>query len=317
MHRMSHRICAFWLMVSLLLGFGATGAVLAEGTANSGNAASSIEPVNRGILWRVEHDGHAAYLFGTIHVGQASFYPLEPVVQRALAGADSLEVELDIRDQPPLKAAVEKYGVLTAPQTIDQVISADTFKQLQDACTSLGVPLKGIARLKPWTVSNVLLALSLERAGFARDQGVEVALLAQAKALGKPVVSLETADYQIGLFDTLDAAQQEQYLRETLQAIKSGKFKREGQQLLDAWGRADSATLEQLMLTEMAAPTVTADFTRRVLLEQRNPGLAQSIQNLIDRQQSSFVAIGLLHLVGADSVPKILERHGYQVQKLY
>ncbi|MDP9108345.1 MAG: TraB/GumN family protein, partial [Pseudomonadota bacterium] len=81
---------ALWLTVGLLLGSAATGAALAEGSANSANAASTVEPVNRGILLRVEHDGHAAYLFGTIHVGQASFYPLEPVVQRALAGAHSL-----------------------------------------------------------------------------------------------------------------------------------------------------------------------------------------------------------------------------------
>ena len=73
--------------------------------------AADIAAPNRGTLYRIVHDGHTAYLFGTIHVGQASFYPLEPVVLRALAQSGKLAVELDIRDQPPLTAALQKYLV--------------------------------------------------------------------------------------------------------------------------------------------------------------------------------------------------------------
>ena len=274
-------------------------------------------PPNRGTLYRVQHDGHTAYLFGTIHVGQASFYPLEPVVLRALTESSKVAVELDIRDQPPLKAAVDKYGMLTPPQTLDQVLAPDTLKSLQQALNRLQIPFAAIAKMKPWTVSNVLLAVTLERAGFTRDLGIEIVLLGQAKTLDKPVVSLESADFQIGLFDTLDAAQQEQYLRETLQTIRSGKIDRQSGALMDAWGRADSDELAKLLLQELSEPTVTADFTKRVLLDQRNGSLTVAIQNLIDAEASSFVAIGLLHLVGAESVPKLLERHGYRVEKLY
>lgn len=277
---------------------------------------TSAQP-HRGSLYRVVHDDHSAYLFGTIHVGQASFYPLEPVVLRALADAGKLAVELDIRDQAPLKAAVDKYGMLTPPQTLDQVLAADTLQDVRQTLNRLAIPFAAIARMKPWMLSNVLLALTLEKAGFARDQGIEMVLLEQAKVSAKPVVSLETADYQIGLFNALDAVQQEQYLRETLQALKSGKMERQSRELMDAWGRADSPALEMLLQQELSAPTVTADFTRRVLLDQRNPLLTAAIQNLIDAETTSFIAIGMLHLVGPESVPKLLEKHGYRVEKLY
>ena len=308
-----HRLFVVRLFVTLSI-------ALAGYFAPSAQAASAVDNStvpNRGTLYRVQHDGHTAYLFGTVHVGQASFYPLEPVVLRALAESAKFAVELDIRDQPPLKAAVEKYGMLTPPQTLDQVLAPATLKSLQQALDRLGIPFQAVAKLKPWTVSTVLLALALEKNGFAREQGVEVVLLEQAKALDKPVVSLETADYQIGLFDTLDAAQQEEYLREMLQAIGSGKFKRQAQDIMDAWGRADSAALETLLLQELSEPTVAADFTRRVLLDERNPSMTSAIQHLIDGDSATFVAIGLLHLVGPNSVPKLLQRHGYQVEKLY
>ena len=304
MHR---QIIVLWVVLSWLCNV----------SAWAQTAPSAATPPNRGTLYRVLHDGHSAYLFGTIHVGQPSFYPLEPVVLRALADAGKLAVELDIRDQAPLKAAVEKYGVLTPPQTLEQVLAADTLADLRQVLNRLAVPFAAVARMKPWMLSNVLLALALEKAGFARDQGIEMVLLGQAKISEKPVVSLETAGYQIGLFDTLDAGQQEQYLRETLQALKSGKIEQQSRELVDAWGRADSDALEKLLQQELSAPTVTADFTRRVLLEQRNPLLAAAIQNLVDAETNSFVAIGSLHLVGPGSVPKLLEKHGYRVEKLY
>lgn len=280
-------------------------------------AASVAAIPNRGTLYRVAHEGHVAYLFGTVHVGQASFYPLEPLVQRAFAASTQLAVELDIREQVPLKAALEKYGMLKPPQTIDQALSPGAWIRLQQALKRLGVQPQAIAKLKPWTISNVLLALTLEQAGFARDQGVEAVLLAQAKALDKPVVSLESADYQLGLFDQLDAAQQEQFLDETMESVQSGKLTSDAHALIDAWGSADSAALEKLLQEELSAPGVTADFTRRVLLEQRNPLLTGTIQKLIDANPNTFVAIGLLHLIGPDGIPKLLERRGFQVEKLY
>jgi uncharacterized protein YbaP (TraB family) len=32
---------------------------------------------------------------------------------------------------------------------------------------------------------------------------------------------------------------------------------------------------------------------------------------------TTFVGVGLLHLVGEDGVPKLLQQRGYEVEKLY
>jgi uncharacterized protein YbaP (TraB family) len=275
------------------------------------------QAVNRGTLFRVTQGGHSAWLFGTVHVGQASFYPLEPVVLGALAGADQVAVEFDINDRAALQAALAKHGMLTAPKTLKTTVSANTWMQLQAALKKANLPLDVVAQMKPWTVSTILLALALEQNGFAREQGIEVYLLAQAAKLGKPVVSLESADYQLGLFDQLDDKQQEAFLRECLQSITQGKLRQQSQQVMDAWGRADSAAVEKLLDKELAEATVTADFTKRVLLAQRNPPMTAAIEQLMESQASTFVAIGMLHLIGADSVPKLLERRGYKVERIY
>ena len=54
---------------------------------------SSITPV----LYKVtDADGNAAWLFGSIHVGQDYFYPLPDYVTSAYENADALAVEADI-----------------------------------------------------------------------------------------------------------------------------------------------------------------------------------------------------------------------------
>ncbi len=297
----------------LLLGCGHALVRAAVVTAVVPAVVPTIPP--RGTLYRATLQDHTVWLFGSVHVGQASFYPLEPIVMQALAGADQLVLELDPTDQSALQAAFARHAMLVPPQTIDQVISADTQRQLQQVLARLGVAPSTVAGTKPWAIAHLLLALSLERSGYAREQGIEHYLREQVP--GKPVVALESADYQLGLFDDLDAQQQEQYLRECLASLLDGKTVQQAATMMAAWGRADGAALKQLIDEDLAEPTVTARFTRRVLLDQRNPLLAASIARLGQQGATQFVAIGLLHLTGTGSVPDLLARRGYLVEKIY
>jgi uncharacterized protein YbaP (TraB family) len=298
------------LMVISLVLLACTHALARPANANPASAIPS-----RGTLYRATQHGQTVWLFGTVHVGQASFYPLEPIVMRALAGADQLVLELDPADQPALRAAFVRHGMLASPQTIGQVIPADTQRQLQQVLDRLDMAPGAVAGMKPWAIANLLLALTLERQGYGREQGIELYL--QAQVPGTPVLALESADYQLGLFDTLDAAQQAQYLRECLESLLDGKTVQQAATMMAAWGRADGATLDRLTAEELAEPTVTARFTQDVLLAQRNPLLAAAITRLGQRGKTQFVAIGLLHLSGPDGVPALLARRGYRVEKIY
>ncbi len=284
--------------------------------ARAATVAAAVPAVpQRGTLYRATQQDHTVWLFGTVHVGQASFYPLEPIVMRALAAADQLVLELDPTDQPALQAAFARHALLVPPQTIAQAISADTQRQLQQVLDRLGVMPSAVTGMKPWAIANLLLALTLERSGYAREQGIENYLREQVP--GKPVVALESADYQLGLFDVLDASEQEHYLRECLASLLDGKTVQQAAVMMAAWGSADSAALERLVEEELTESTITANFTRRVLLDQRNPLLAASIAQMGQHGTTQFVAIGLLHLTGPGSVPALLAQRGYQVKKIY
>jgi hypothetical protein len=85
----------------------------------------------RGILYRVRHQRNTAYLFGTIHVGQPAFFPLETEVTRALTQASKLVVEIDIRSTEPFHEALNKHGLYAEGDSIEWHLSAESLEQLR------------------------------------------------------------------------------------------------------------------------------------------------------------------------------------------
>lgn len=157
----------------------------------------------------------------------------------------------------------------------------------------------------------------IERSGFKRTHGNEFVLLAQAQTRGTAVAELESADYQLSLFDTLSDADSERYLRESLAELADGSSLRKAKATIAAWNSGDHAALEALIPDATNGGTVMSEFTRRMLLGKRNPEMATRIQAIMQDGQTSFVGVGVLHLLGADSLPRLLTQRGYQVERVY
>ncbi len=279
-------------------------------------AAQTVAP-QRGTLYRVRHDGSTVYLFGTIHVGLPSFFPLEPVVTRALAQSRTLVVEIDVRNALPFQAALQKHGLYAEGDSIDRHLSPQDMTRLRQALQRFDIPFEQAARMKPWLLANLLVGLNLERHGYQRSQGIETFLLAFADKQKMRVQELESADYQMALFDGMSEEKQAQYLLENLAELDDGQADSKDAALIDAWAHANGPAIENVLRASLEEKTASAEFTRRVLLDERNPNMAEKIAGLLNAPGSSFVAVGLLHLVGSKGVPALLQQRGYQVEKLY
>lgn len=290
--------------------------VIAENTV-APTAAVRASPPQRGTLYRIRHRDSTIYLFGTIHVGKPAFYPLEPEVTDALSRAGKLVLEIDIRNNAPFEAALHQHGMYAKGDTVDRHLSADSRAQLQQALQSAGIEFERIQHLKPWLLANMLVSLDLERNGYQRRHGIETFLLSLVDDQAKKVQGLESAEYQMALFDSMPDAEQEQYLIENLADVRDGNAMKKAQSLIDAWAGANGDALEALLRESLQEKTASADFTRRILLDKRNPEMAAKIEGLLDEGETAFVGVGLLHMVGSNSVPALLRQRGYAVEKLY
>jgi len=309
-------------MAGVVLAAIAGQAAYAEPLASAEHAAQGAGPApvrarHQGGFYRISGHGRVAYLFGTIHVGQRSFYPLAPEAERALASADHLVVELDTRADRAFLHALDRHGRYPAGQDLRLRLGPDTLSRLRTALHAQGVSLASMAHLKPWLVANVLLGMRLEGAGFLRSEGVEQVMLAQAHRRGTRVAELESAEGQLALFDSMNDIESERYLREILDGLADGSALRQAGRVIEAWRSGDTAALDALLPDATAGTTTIADFTRRKLLGQRNPDMAAQIEALMGQGGVIFVGVGLLHLLGQNGLPALMAQRGYLVERVY
>lgn len=270
-----------------------------------------------GRLYRVKRGEQLSYLFGTVHVGEKSFFPLAPEVARALADASELVLELDTRANDAFQAAVLAHGSYRDGDDVRRHLQPDSLTRLTAALHEAGIALHSVAHLKPWLLANILLGLELHRHGYDRTHGVETFLLADAARRGTAVTELESAAYQLALFDTLTHEESERYLLESLRELSDGTSLRKARTILHAWRSGEPAALDAAMADLAAQDSIVARFTRATLLGRRNPEMAARIERIMDGGRTAFVGVGLLHLLGDDGLPQLLAQRGYQVERVH
>lgn len=89
-------------------------------------------------------------------------------------------------------------------------LSTDTCRMLEAQATRSGLPMEQLQTLKPWMPAQMISLLDFTRRGFKPEPGIDACFEARASPAGKPVLGAETAAFQMGLFASLPAAQQEE-----------------------------------------------------------------------------------------------------------
>ncbi len=271
----------------------------------------------RGALFKVSAKGHTMYLFGTMHVGQAGFYPLEEKISTALAKASTLALEIDpLGDPAALQAALQAHG-MASPATAQDALPAPLRERLRRVLAKAGIDPAAVAPFKPWLVATILAMGEYAAQGYRADLSVDMHLAQLARSSKVPVISLETPALQMGLFSRLSDAEQLSFLEESLTLIENGKQSAEVRQIVQAWGSADRQVFDQIAERAAKDTTLAGRFVKNVLLDERNVGLADKLARLLEREANTVAAIGVLHLVGSNSVPALLSARGVSVERIY
>lgn len=292
--------------------------LLALGCTGVGTAVAQDVP-NRGALFRLEQGGHTAYLFGTIHVGAADFYPLEPRMMQALQRATVLALEVDpLGDQAQMVKAVREHGMYAKGSGPVSADLAPPFRpRLERLLRRYAIPGESVAMMKPWMLASLLTVSEFAAQGYDASLAVDAWLAQQARARRLRVVELESVAGQMALFNGMSMAEQALFLQEGIAAIEDREQAAQAREIADAWRRADQAALDALASKAAADDSFSGRFVQRVLLDQRNPGLADGIAALLARERNSVAAIGILHLLGNGSVPALLKQRGIAVERVY
>ncbi|UGQ46316.1 TraB/GumN family protein [Massilia endophytica] len=274
---------------------------------------------NRGALFKAEQGGHVVWLFGTIHVGAPDFYPLEPRMMQALDEASVLALEVDpLGDKGALVQAVRQHGMYQngrgpAFSELPKAYQPRLERQLQ----RFAISREAVMPMKPWMIASLLAVSEFAAQGYQPELAVDAWLSREARARKVRVVELESAAGQMALFGAMPNKEQLLFLQDSIDAIDNKEQAEEARALGEAWRKADIAAFDGVAAKLDADTSFSARFVKRVLLAGRNPALADNIAKQLANEKRSIAAIGVLHLVGKESVPELLRRKGIAVERVY
>jgi uncharacterized protein YbaP (TraB family) len=261
-------------------------------------------------LWVVKDADTTIYLFGTIHVLKPGLTWFDDGVKNAFDASDDLVLEMV---QPPaeeMQAIVMKAGFTTSGQTLPEKLSATDRAAYLKALTGFGLPANALDRADPWLAATQLSLIPVMKSGYDASNGPETVLSAAAKAAGKNVIGLETAEQQIGYFDTLPETLQIKFLNSTVKDLP--EVNTSLATMVRDWSAGKPDRLGKTMNEGMRETPEIG----RVLLADRNVRWADWIDTRMKQPGTVFVAVGAGHLAGKDSVIAQLKKRKLKAKRV-
>jgi uncharacterized protein YbaP (TraB family) len=237
-------------------------------------------------LWVVNDNDTIIYLFGTFHALDGKSDWFEQAVKTAFSASDQLVLET----------------LVPEPPKIGQPAPLPPFN------TTSGT----IVKLAPSASSMLASSRTVMRAGrtegMSTDRGADAVLRAAAEDSGKKVGGLETFEFQLNMFNTLqDAPQAAAPDAKAMQALAIVLG-----QLQAAWNRGDIDSFAPL-LRQMQSQSPK---TYQTMFVERNTRWAHWIADRLKTPGTVFVAVGAGHLSGPDSVQSQLATIGVKSARI-
>lgn len=285
--------------------------VAAQAPAPSPAAMSeAVLPNTDPALWVVKDADTTIYLFGTFHAldGKTDWFNDE--VKAAFDRSDKVYLEIVKPDPAAMQQLVPKYALATDGKALTARLSEKGKADFAASLASFGMPASALDPFKPFFAAMTLSALGAQKLGKTGEQGAEAIITAAAAKASKPVDQLETAEFQLSLFDALPEAEQIRMLEYTAATMKDmpALFDR----MTRLWNDGDAEGFANLM-NELQTQS---PLLHELLLLKRNATWAKWIGDRLKQPGTVFVAVGAGHLAGKDSVQDYLAKQGITTSRV-
>lgn len=260
-------------------------------------------------LWKVADEDTTIYLFGTVHVLPQGLDWYDAPIADALASSQTIvtEIPMDAGSQAELQQLTQAKGLLPAGTTLRSLLTPEQTTAYTAAMAKIGIPAEAFDPIKPWLAGLTFAVLPLMQQGYDPNSGVERVLL--TKAEGKETGALETAEFQLGIFDGMTQQAQVAFMMEAATGIDEVKPMLD--RMVAEWIKGDADQLAAVMNEGMSDPAVA-----EALLYARNRNWAEWIDTRLDKPGTVFIAVGAGHLAGAKSVQDYLGQKGITVTRV-
>jgi uncharacterized protein YbaP (TraB family) len=280
---------------------------LAGCAAEAAPAAKAAHPA----MWKLADSDTTVFLFGTIHMLPKGQGWRTAAMDRALAGADELVLEVaDIDDMMASAKAMAKLGMSPGLPPIAERVPESKRAALRAMIAESGYPEAVYDRLETWAAALPLLGVTFKRLGLDPSLGIERQIGNPFRASGRTVTGLETVEQQLGYFDTLSEEAQRALLLSVVE--DSADTRAQFAAMLAAWASGDLKGIERTFDDE----TQLSPELKAALMSRRNAAWADWLAQRMARPGTVFVAVGAGHLAGSESVQAMLKKKGLKAKRV-
>jgi hypothetical protein len=184
------------------------------------------------------------------------------------------------------------------------------YARLEAYATRTGAPLIMFNKFKPGIVALVLVMEEYKRQGYDPELGIDKHFLEAARAAKKEIRSLETLEDQLDIFLSIDDKLDDLMMAEFLDQMVDVKATTD--EMIAYWQTGDADGLDKFLQAQMGDGPEMEAFYRK-LLDDRNVGMAASIEGFLAGDQDVFLVVGAGHFAGEKGIVALLRAKGLEV----
>lgn len=302
-------------VVQKLLWLGAALGIALSGCRSAQKVTYSpdqLVPTDKALLWKISGNGlkTPSYLLGTIHLIPKDQFKLSVGTYDALSSTNRVAFEIDMKEMTNIGAqfSLMTKAFMAGGKTLRDLLPPEDYTFVRSRLDAQGMSASMLERMKPLFLSSLLG--SDEKSALGGNQkmtSVEMELYRQVKRRKLESAGLETAAYQMSIFDSIPYEAQAKMLVETLRNAEGSD--NEFDQMIEMYRQKDIQAMEAMM---HSAEQGIAEF-QDVLLHRRNRNWIPVMARMM-REKPTLFAVGAGHLGGAMGVIALLRQEGYRVE---
>ena len=271
------------------------------------------DPLPNALLWKISGKSltEPSYLYGTIHMINKADFLLSDSLKATLARTQQVAFEIDMEDMSDFSKLMPLMmkAFMSNDTTLADLYSQEEYGVVKAHFEKVGLPLMFLERIKPMFLS----ALGSEDLMNLQSQdevvSYEMELTKIAKSQNKEILGLETAEFQMSMFDSIPYRVQAKML---LESIQSGENQNDDfEKMVELYKNQDINGMQELM---KADPEGIGRY-EELLLINRNINWIPIMEHHM-KAQSTFFAVGAGHLGGEKGVIELLKAEGYDLSPI-
>ena len=277
--------------------------------------AHSFAPTaeDNSLLWEISGMDldQSSYLFGTIHMIKEEDFILTDVTKSAFNKCEKVVFEINMEEMTDMTAMLPLLmkSFMEGGKTLRDLLSKEDYKLVDDHFKKMGMPLAFLERVKPMFLT-VFASEDMGEGGINMQSGgmksYELELAEMAKVGEKEVGGLETAAYQMSMFDSIPYDVQAKMLVESIKSGSSGNDSFD--QMVEMYKNQDLFGLQTMIVEEGGL-----EGYDDLLLNKRNLNWIEPMSKMM-AVKPTFFAVGAGHLAGESGVISLLRQKGYTVK---